>query len=430
MSQKPKNFILLVEIVERELPASVLVGAELAGRGHNVWLIEKGRFRKSPASFPPSIVLEKGLSKGCLSRFRSIRGAGHVLAVMCQEGFIYRSGDDYIQRRVHAETIDNIDYLFLWGERQKQDLKRFLGKVRGFHVTGNPRIDLLHSRFRKSWQAEADAIRKTHGDFVLFTSRFSAVNHFRRSLDETLDRRKEQYTDAAEATVGERYEIRKRLFADYMRTIEDIARRLPERKFVVRPHPVENADVWRERFAGVSNVEICDEGAATPWLSAARCVVHNACTTGIEAYLLDRPVIEYHPAGIPRGEFDPVFPGQVTGSVDSVDGLAAWIAAHADGGAPAARDAKTEELIAFYLQNYRRPDAYRDMADALESFQGPGLLASLRNRLSGRHDARKMQQRHFGVEDVDRLLKAYVACDLRDKFTPAVLDEVGIKLAS
>ena len=209
------------------MPASVLVGAELAGRGHNVWLIEKGRFRKSPASFPPSIVLEKGLSKGCLSRFRSIRGAGHVLAVMCQEGFIYRSGDDYIQRRVHAETIDNIDYLFLWGERQKQDLERFLGKVRGFHVTGNPRIDLLHSRFRKSWQAEAEAIRETHGDFVLFTSRFSAVNHFRRSLDETLDRRKEQYTDAAEATIGERYEIRQRLFADYMQTIGDVAATAP-----------------------------------------------------------------------------------------------------------------------------------------------------------------------------------------------------------
>jgi surface carbohydrate biosynthesis protein len=349
---------------------------------------------------------------------------------MCQEGFIYRSGDDYIQRRVHSETIDSIDYLFLWGERQKQDLERFLGKVRGFHVTGNPRIDLLHSRFRKSWQAEAEAIRETHGDFVLFTSRFSAVNHFRRSLDETLDRRKEQYTDAAEATIGERYEIRKRLFADYMQTIGDIAQRLPELKFVVRPHPVENADVWRGRFAGAGNVEICDEGAATPWLSAARCVVHNACTTGIEAYLLDRPVVEYHPASIPRGEFDPVFPGQVTGSVDSVDALAEWIGAHAGGDAPVARDAKTEELIAFYLQNYRRPDAYRDMADALEGFQGPGILATLRNRLSGKHDARKMQQRHFGVEDVDRLLKAYVACDLRDKFTPAVLDEVGIRLVS
>jgi len=430
MSTKPKNFILLVEIVERELPASVLVGAELAKRGHTVWLIEKGRFRKSPASFPPSIVLEKGLSKGCLSRFRSIRGAGHVLAVMCQEGFIYRSGEDYVQRRVHAETIDNIDYLFLWGERQKQDLRQFLGKVRGFFVTGNPRIDLLLGRFRKSWQPEADVIRAKHGDFVLFTSRFSAVNHFRRSLDETLDRRKEQYTEAAEATVGERYEIRKQLFADYMQTIEETARRLPELKFVVRPHPNENADVWKERFAGIGNVEICDEGAATPWLSSARCVVHNACTTGIEAYLLDRPVIEYHPANIPRGEFDPVFPGQVTGSCDSVEALAEWIKTHANGETPKARDAGTEELVAFYLQNYKEPDAYRDMADAMEGFRAPGLLAALRNRLSGKHDARKMQQRYFGVEDVDRLLKAYVACDLGDKFTPAVVDDVGIRLVS
>ena len=98
MSQKAKNFILLVEIVERELPASVLVGAELAARGHNVWLIEKGRFRKSPASFPPSFVLEKGLSKGCLSRFRSIRGAGHVLGGDVPGGF-------HLSRR--ARTISN-----------------------------------------------------------------------------------------------------------------------------------------------------------------------------------------------------------------------------------------------------------------------------------------------------------------------------------
>jgi surface carbohydrate biosynthesis protein len=428
MSEKPKNFILLVEIVERELPASVLVGAELAARGHNVWLIEKGRFRKSPASFPPSIVLEKGLSKGCLSRFRSIRGAGHVLAVMCQEGFIYPSGEDYIKRRVHGETIKSIDYLFLWGERQKQDLERFLGGVRGYYVTGNPRIDLLHNRFRSSFAADTQAIRKQHGDFVLFTSRFSSVNHFRRSLDETLDRRKEQYAEGAQATVDERMDIRKRLFEDYMAMIGEVASHLPEQKFIIRPHPVENADVWRERFAGVANVEICDEGAASPWLSAARCVVHNACTTGVEAYLLDRPVIEYHPASIPRGEFDPIFPGQVTGSCGSVESLTDWIKAQAASDAPPKRQAATEELIAHYLRNYREPDAYREMADAMEGFEAPGLLAKLRNRLSGKHDARKMQQRYFAVEDVDRLLKAYAACNLEGTFTPAKLDEIGIRL--
>jgi surface carbohydrate biosynthesis protein len=428
MSRTPKNFILLIELVERELPASVLVGAELAGRGHNVWLIEKGRFRKSPASFPPSIVLEKGLSKGCLARFQSIRGAGHVLAVMCQEGFIYRSGEDYIERRVHAETIDNIDYMFLWGERQKKDLERFLGRVRGYYVTGNPRVDLLHRRFRPSFEAEAEVIRKAHGDFVLFTSRFSAVNHFRRSLDATLDRRKEQYTEKAEETVDERYDIRQRLFDDYRKTIAEVARRLPEQKFVVRPHPNENVDVWKENFAGVANVEICDEGAATPWLSAARCVVHNACTTGVEAYMLDKPVIEYHPADIPRGEYDPIFPGQITGACNSADSLTEWIRQHASGAADEARGVENDALIAYYLQNYREPSAYREMADALEGFEAPGLWANLRNRLSGKRNERKMQQRYFAAEDVDRLLMAYVACNLSDKFTPAVADEIGIKL--
>src|SRR5262245_66391849 len=100
MNNQYKNFILLVEMLERELPAAALLGSELAGRGHNVWLIEKGRFRKSPASFAPSMVLEKGLTTGCLERYRAVRRAGHLITVMCQEGFTYRSGEDYIERRV------------------------------------------------------------------------------------------------------------------------------------------------------------------------------------------------------------------------------------------------------------------------------------------------------------------------------------------
>ena len=263
MSQKAKNFILLVELVERELPASVLVGAELAGRGHNVWLIEKGRFRKSPASFPPSIVLEKGLSKGCLSRFRSIRGAGHVLAVMCQEGFIYRSGEDYIDRRVHAETIDNIDYMFLWGERQKKDLERFLGRVRGYHVTGNPRVDLLHRRFRPSCAARPG--RSATGTAILCCSPrasapsiISAVAWTRRSTGV-----RSNTPQNAEETVGRAPRASASACSrTYMSTIAEIARRLPEQKFIVRPHPNENVECGGRRST-VANVEICDDGVAT-----------------------------------------------------------------------------------------------------------------------------------------------------------------------
>ena len=36
---------------------------------------------------------------------------------------------------------------------------------------------------------------------------------------------------------------------------------------------------------------------------------YSACTTGIEAYILNRPVTEYYPAAIPRSELDPILPG-------------------------------------------------------------------------------------------------------------------------
>jgi len=429
MNQKPKNFILLVEVVDRELPGNVLVGAELAGRGHNVWLIEKGRFRKSPASFPPSVVLEKGLSSGSLSRFRAIRGAGHVLAVMCQEGFIYRSGEDYIKRRVSAETIRQVDYLFLWGERQKQDLEQFLGDMRGYSVTGSPRFDLLQVRFRKSWEAQVEAIRRQHGDFVLFTSRFSSVNHFRRSLDETLDRRRAQYRDGAEETVAGRYEIQGRLFVDYMKTVGEIAVRLPGIKFVVRPHPVENAEVWRAHFADVGNVDIWDEGAAIPWLSAARCVVHNCSTTGIEAYLLDRPVREYYPGSIARSEFDPVLPGEITGVCEDAEDLAAWIERHAMRDDPGGtRNRSADELLAYYLHNYREPNAYAEIASALEGVRSPPRWAKLMNRLSRKRNEKKMKDRYIELDEVNRLLRSYVACRVGDRFVPATADEVGIRL--
>jgi surface carbohydrate biosynthesis protein len=428
MKQAPKNFILLVEMLERELPASVLLGTELASRGHHVWLIEKGRFRKSPASFAPSIVLEKGLTTGCLPKFRSIRGAGHILTVMCQEGFTYRSGEDYIDRRVFGETLKNVDYLFLWGERQKQDLQGFLSQVRSYHVTGNPRFDLLHPRFEKSWEARKLEILREHGDFVLFTSRFGSANHFRRTLDETVDRRAALYTGDAAESAPERFRYLRRLFENYMSVIGEMAARFPNSKFVVRPHPLEDPEVWKGHFKDTANVSVRDGGSVIPWLSAARCVVHNACTTGIEAYILGRPVIEYHPSAIPRGNLDPLLPGKVTGACDSAEALARWIEVMASSDVTGRRRPASDDLIAFHLHNARQPNAYCEMAAAMDSFRGPRPWSGLLNKMSRKHARKKMQKRYIDLDEVNGLLRSYVTCKVRDQFVPAVVDEVGIKL--
>jgi len=428
MTNKPKNFIILVEMTERELPAAVLLGTELTGRGHHVRLIEKGRFRKSPASFPPSMVLEKGLTTGCLSRFRSIRRAGHLLTVMCQEGLTYRSGEDYIERRVWGETLKTVDNLFLWGRRQKQDLEQFLPQVRRYDVTGNPRFDLLHPRFRACWEAQERDIKQSHGDFVLFTSRFAAVNHFRRDLEETVDRRSEIYTGDAQQTVNERFHYQHSLFLNFMEGVAAMASRFPDKTFVLRPHPLEDPDSWRARFQDVGNVLVRDGGSAIPWMSAAQCVIHNACTTGIEAYLLNRPVTEYYPDGMTHNELDPVLPGKITGFCTGTEELAQWLEANMGGHAAVNRRVSSDELIAYHVHNAVNPNAYSDMATAMESFRAPPPWAPLMNKVSRAHAPKKMKKRYIELDEVNSLLQSFVTCKVRDQFVPAVSDEVGIRL--
>ena len=124
-----------------------------------------------------------------------------------------------------------------------------------------------------------------------------------------------------------------------MSVVDKMAARFPKQKFVVRPHPLEDPETWRTHFQDVANVAVRDGGSAIPWLSAARCVVHSACTTGIEAYILGRPVTEYYPAAIPRSELDPLLPGKVTGACNDADELARWIEANIASEAPVERRA-------------------------------------------------------------------------------------------
>jgi len=62
---------------------------------------------------------------------------------------------------------------------------------------------------------------------------------------------------------------------------------------VIRPHPSENHQVYQEIASRCGRVRVTNEGNVIPWLRAAKALVHNGCTTAIEAYLMDVPVVSY-----------------------------------------------------------------------------------------------------------------------------------------
>jgi CDP-glycerol glycerophosphotransferase (TagB/SpsB family) len=80
-----------------------------------------------------------------------------------------------------------------------------------------------------------------------------------------------------------------------MDLIPRLSHEFEHRNIVVRPHPSEDHDTYRRKFQGTGNVHVVHEGNVIPWLMAADAVIHNGCTTAVEACLLGRPVICYQP---------------------------------------------------------------------------------------------------------------------------------------
>jgi hypothetical protein len=70
---------------------------------------------------------------------------------------------------------------------------------------------------------------------------------------------------------------------------------------VVRPHPFEDPEPYRERLSGVSNIEINTTGPVQPQIFQATAVIQRNCSTAIEAGLAGVPALSHAwiPTSIP-----------------------------------------------------------------------------------------------------------------------------------
>ena len=64
---------------------------------------------------------------------------------------------------------------------------------------------------------------------------------------------------------------------------------------MLRPHPTENIKAWEIFLENVPNVHVIRQDSITAWVKNSFAVMHNGCTTAIEATISGKPVITYSP---------------------------------------------------------------------------------------------------------------------------------------
>jgi len=372
MSSPQSSLIIPVESQVRELDAKLLLAAVAAERGFSVVFGSRAYVHHAMATVPRGVYVAKSMRRASDRMFGIISDLGHEIVAWDEEGLVRFPDAFYYQRRLSAKALRRVKILFAWGRDDARALAGFEGYPGcPIHVTGNPRIDLMRPEIRAFFDRDVARIRARYGRFVLINTNFSGLNHFHENLSELTRNLIHGGGAAPDAFMAGRAAFRQRVLEHFERLIPELSRSLPELRIVVRPHPSESHDLWRRIAAGLDDVEVVNEGNVYPWLMASEALIHNGCTTAVEALVLGTPAIVYQP--IRDAVYDMALPNSLSHQAADITDVEKTLRSILSGELGVRDDPEVREILAAHLEALEGRLAADRVVDVLEAagYAGP-----------------------------------------------------------
>ena len=398
MDKKITTLLIPVENQVRELDPKLLLACIAARHGFTSIIGSRREMEMGIDAYPPSIYLSKSMTVRSLLFFQVAHRLGHKIITWDEEALVHLPPETYYSRRLHPAAIKYVDHLFAWGEDNAELWRQYghLPKDTPIHVVGNPRGDLLRPELRSFYQKAADDTRRAYGDFILVNTNFNHVNAFGPDMNlfKPIDRpgQNPKFGRAARG-MSRAYaeglrDHKLAVFEDFKRLIPRLAEAFPNHTIVVRPHPTENHAVYKQLTRGVHGVVVTNKGNVVPWLLATQALIHNGCTTGVEAYTLGIPAISY------RASIDETYdngfyqlPNKISHQCFTADELLTTLRAILAGELGAAGGTAREKLSEVHLAAQKGPLACERIIDVVADtnnhgahFNASGLTARTKRK--------------------------------------------------
>ena len=303
MGNSASTLIIPVENQVRELDAKILLACVAAERGFSVIIGSRAFVHFEVASVPRGVYLAKSMRSLSNSMFRILRLLGHEIVAWEEEALVHPPPDTYFTLRLSPTTIRNVSHVFAWGQENVDLLRQYpeLPANMPIHITGNPRGDILRPEMRPYFDTEVERLRNLYGDFILINTNFTDVNPFIPNIGLFLPAKGPgEKSRLGQAGIGMSrqfaeglWDHKQAILKDFQQLIPALEQAFPDLTIIVRPHPSENFKIYNDLAAQCERVKVTNEGNVIPWLLAAKTMVHNGCTTGLEAYVLGVPAISY-----------------------------------------------------------------------------------------------------------------------------------------
>jgi surface carbohydrate biosynthesis protein len=296
-----QTIILPIEIKKREFDSRLLLAYHLCKAGYTVIIGDRSGCARESKYLHNCVYIAKSLAHNQKELFLNYkRNGGKILVLYEEGGYVGRQNNvkNEIFSSYPQEMLPYVDQILVYGESFKRTLVNHL-KESGFKnvsVCGNGRFDLHKKKYKPYYKEEIDSLNDAHGQYILFNGNFVAGNHylgqdyFRDEIQNNL----EMTDDMKQQFFQRMTEVRNNLIA-FIELIKDIASVFTSKTIIVRPHPGEKLELYTSSLQSSPNVIITNEGMAAAWIIGSEVLIHQDCTTAIEAIFAEKPVISYIP---------------------------------------------------------------------------------------------------------------------------------------
>ena len=400
---KRRTLYLPIETKSRELLGKTLLAAKAVDRGWRVVLGGIEMHDRLADGFAPGFLVENNIPDSKATRLRRLKDNGYRIADLCEESILYPNGEDYCTWKVGRRSLEIADVILATGARCERDIREYRGEATSkLVVTGNPRFDTLLPRVRAVYDDDVRDIRARYGRFLLVNSNFSSSNPYKVGVDlvAALQRTGKLSTPGQVGWKSRQIVYKARHMKALQSLLVEVVKAGLFDRIVLRPHPSENHDVWRTWASDVA-IDVEYDGSANAWMLAAEMVLHPGCTTGVEALLLDRPVVSFVPE--PDIEFINQADIVSVNVADAAELIALAPTWRADDARVHAHVTEGRSAMRGFIDNVEPPLATDRILDVLDGFDVPETGTSwyalkracakmdVRTRLSRRAALRKTQ---------------------------------------
>lgn len=293
---------LVLEISVREIYGHLLFSIFAASKGHQVligtsndlWLYKRQKL------LPAGALVVKNVNIPFKSEKMYRAYVASDFDIYCHEAEASILWSDFqIFLKEYSITKDQyfpFKGVFCWGDRDYSEyIKLFSDKKNVFHVTGSPRVDLWSDKLKSFWKR--DYITKMD-PYILFVSNNSwAVG--RRHWTKFLAIQRDLELLQIDGNEENLYTVIRKdilMVENIVFSLRQLAKKYPHINFVIRPHPMDNEEHWRDAIGGeYKNIHVIYRDSITPWILGASVLLHNSCTSAIEASVQGIPIISFVP---------------------------------------------------------------------------------------------------------------------------------------